>query len=64
MARYVVLVVGQEQLDRCLCHLPHVVVPLLHPETGETQRRLSSLAARFFPTVVSIKMSAKESQSL
>ena len=43
-AGHVGLVVGQEQLDRRLRHLPHVVVPLLHPETSETQRRLSSSA--------------------
>ena len=43
-AGHVGLVVGQEQLDRRLRHLPHVVVPLLHPETSETQRGLSSSA--------------------
>ena len=40
--RHVGLVVGQEELDGRLGHLPHVVVTLLHPQPGEPQGGLSS----------------------
>jgi hypothetical protein len=41
-AAHVGLVVGDEESDSCLRHLAHVVVPLLHTQTCETQRRLTS----------------------
>ena len=41
---YVGLVVGEEELDRGLRHLPHVVVSLLHPQPGEPEGGLTSSA--------------------
>ena len=44
LTRNVGLVVGDEMRDGRLRHLPDVVVPLLHPESRETERGLTSSA--------------------